>query len=324
MNPCESFRDNIEVPLVVGTAASDQVPVRFALPVDLEWLDHEFLKKFRLPILIGTALLASGLFHLILLCMTGADWSGPLSLRKPALFGISAGMTVWSIMWILTQLAPRRGDQRLASLLSVGLLLEVGLITLQQWRGVSSHFNRTTPLNSLIETIMLGLILLVTAGIAWLCWRSRWLRPMAKSQAIAIRAGLWLLLVACGLGMLVTIAGEINLAQGRPPEIWGLAGVLKYPHGAVLHAVQTLPFLSFLMQKFRVRFSIGLMRSAVTAHLLFLGHALWQTFLGRARMDVDATSRTLLAASVLLLLLPIVATLYGAVAIARASKSANA
>ncbi|MEI8383997.1 MAG: hypothetical protein WCJ09_28040 [Planctomycetota bacterium] len=324
MKPCESFRDNIEVPLVVVTAASDQDPARFVLPVDFEVLDQELPTKFCLPMLVGAALFTSGMFHLILLCVTGADWSGPLSLRKSALFGISAGLTVWSIAWILTQLAPRRGDQRLASLLSGGLLLEVGLITLQQWRGVSSHFNRTTPLNSLIETIMLGLILLATAGIAWLCWRSRWLRPMAESQAIAIRAGLFLLLLSCGLGMLVTIAGEINLAQGRPPEIWGLAGVLKYPHGAVLHAVQTLPFLSFLMQKFRVRRSAWLMRSAVAAHLLFLGHAMWQTFLGRARMDVDVTSVTFLAASALLLLLPIVAILYGAVAIARASRSANA
>lgn len=307
MNPCESFRDNTEVPLVVGTAGSVQAPARFAHLVNFEWLDHEFLKKFRLPILIGAALLASGLFHLILLCVTRSEWSGPLSLRKPALFGISSGMTVWSIAWILTQLAPRPGDQRLATLLSVGLLLEVGLITLQQWRGVSSHFNRTTPLDAIVETTMLGLILLVTVGIGWLCWRSRWLRPMPESQVIAIRSGLWLLLVSCGLGMLVTIAGEINLAQGRSPEIWGLAGVLKYPHGAVLHAVQTLPFLSFLMQKFRVRFSAWLMRCAVAAHLLFLGQALWQTCLGRARMDVDATSGTLLVASVLLLLIPITA-----------------
>ena len=46
-----------------------------------------------------------------------------------------------------------------------GLLLEVGLITVQQWRGVRSHFNRTTTFDASIEVIMLGLILLVTAGI---------------------------------------------------------------------------------------------------------------------------------------------------------------
>lgn len=286
-------------------------------------IEGKRLARFRPSILIGTALIASGLFHLTLLWVTGADWSGPLSLRKPGLFGVSAGVTVWSIAWVLTQFEPRRYDQRVASFLSGGLLLEVGLITLQQWRGVPSHFNRATALDATIESMMLGLILVVTAGIAWLCWRSRWLLPMLESHAIAIRAGLWLLLIACGLGFLVTIAGEMNLAKGNSPEIWGRAGVLKYPHGAALHAIQTLPLLSALLLKLRASHSAWLIRAAVAAHLLFLAHALWQTFLGRARMELDAISVAALAAAGLLLLLPIVAVLHGAVVLARASWSTD-
>ena len=321
MKPMDSFHPCASNMLVKpsGTVASCR-PVE---PADLQRHNHDLLTMFRLPVLIGAILFTSGLLHLLVLFVKGADWDGPLSLRKPALFGISSGVTVWSIAWILTQFVPRRGDQRLANLLSGGLLLEVSLITLQQWRGVSSHFNRSTPVDAVIESTMLGLILLVTTGIAWLCWRTRWLRPMATSQAIAIRAGLWLLLVSCGLGLLITITGEMNLAKGRPPDLWGPAGVLKYPHGAVLHAVQTLPLLAFLMHKFRVRFSSGMMRSAVAAHLLFLGHALWQTFLGRARMDVDVTSAVLLAASGVLLLFPVVAIVHGAVARASTPRPAS-
>lgn len=321
MKPIESVQLSASNRLVESSDTSARC--RPGEPADLQRHNHELLTTFRLPVLMGAILFTSGLLHLLVLFVIGADWDGPLSLRKPALFGISSGMTVWSIAWILTQLVPRPGDQRLASLLSGGLLLEVSLITLQQWRGVSSHFNRSTPVDAVIESTMLGLILLVTAGIAWLCWRSRWLRPMAESQAIAIRAGLWLLLVSCGLGLLITITGEMNLAKGLPPDLWGPAGVLKYPHGAVLHAVQTLPLLAFLMHKFRVRFSSGMMRSAVAAHLLFLGHAMWQTFLGRARMDVDVNSVILLAASGVLLLIPIVAIVLGAVATAGTPRSAN-
>lgn len=274
---------------------------------DVAALDGKLLAKFRPSILIGTVLIASGLFHLTLLWVTGADWSGPLSLRKPGLFGVSAGLTVWSIAWVLTQFERSHYDQRVANFLSGGLLLEVGLITLQQWRGVPSHFNRATALDAIIESMMLGLILLVTAGIAWLCWRSRHLQPMRKSRAIAIHAGLWLLLVSCGLGLLVTLAGEVNLANGRVPEVWGQAGVLKYPHGAALHAIQTLPLLSALLEKFRVSHSAWLIRSAVAAHLSFLIHALWQTFHGRTRMDVDVIGGATLAIAGLLLLLPVVA-----------------
>ena len=145
-----------------------------------------------------------------------------------------------------------------------------------------SHFNLATALDATIDSRMLGLILLVTAGIAWLCWRSRHLQPMRESRVIAIRAGLWLLLVSCGLGMLVTFAGEVNLANGRPPEVWRAAGVLKYLHGAALHAIRTLPLRSAMLQNFRGAHSAWLIRSAVAAYLLFLIHALWQTFHGRA------------------------------------------
>jgi len=146
---------------------------------------------------------------------------------------------------------------------------------------------------------------------------------MRESRVIAIRAGLWLLLVSCGLGMLVTLAGEVNLANGRPPEVWGEAGILKYPHGAALHAIRTLPLRSAMLQKFRGAHSAWLIRSAVAAYLLFLIHALWQTFHGRARLEVDLTSFAALALAGLLLLLPIVAIVRGTAVMARAYLTAG-
>ena len=323
MNFSAIVRGDSAKPLVVASSDVTNHRGHGAMFVDVAAFDGELLAKFQPSILIGTALIASGLFHLTLLWVTGADWSGPLSLRKPGLFGVSAGVTVWSIAWVLTQFEPRRYDQRVASFLSGGLLLEVGLITLQQWRGVPSHFNRATALDETIESVMLGLILLVTAGIAWLCWRSHRLLPMVESRVIAIRAGLWLLLVSCGLGLLVTLVGEVNLANGRVPEVWGQAGVLKYPHGAALHAIQTLPLLSILLQKCRVAHSVGLIRSAVAAQVLFLAHALWQTFHGRARTELDMTSFAALAMAGLLLLLPIVAVVRGAAVMARSYLTAG-
>jgi hypothetical protein len=171
--------------------------------------------------------------------------------------------------------------------------------------------------------MMLGLILLVTVGIAWLCWRSRYLQPMLESRVIAIRAGLWLLLVSCGLGFMTTILGEINLASGRPPEVWQTTGVRKYLHGAALHATQTLPLLSVLLQKFRVSYSAWVIRAAVAAHLVFLAHAVCQTLLGRARTDVDVTSVVALAVVGFLLLLPSFAILRSAAVMARSFWSAG-
>jgi hypothetical protein len=286
------------------TVAPSSIPPdpRFCEPFDCR-AHAAALSPFWVSILSGAILFGSGLGHLADLWITAADWSGPLSLRKPGLFGVSAGVTVWSIAWVMTQVVPHRSDRWVASLLSGGLLVEVGLITLQQWRGVPSHFNRATTLDALIEAVMLGLILFVTVGVAWLCWRSRWLRPMVESQAIAIRAGLWFLLVSCGLGLFTTIAGELNLAQGRPLEIWGRAGVLKYPHGAALHAIQILPALALLLQWLRVTWLVAVVRAAVVVQALFLLHALGQTLAGRTRTDFDLWSVTALATVGMLLLI---------------------
>lgn len=316
MKPSESIRPNIDSTRIVGSSFITSLPDQMAARADNGSDNGLLLKKFRVSLLIGAGLFSSGLFHLILLWFTGADWSGPLSLRKPGLFGISAGLTVWSIVWVLAQLVPRRTDQNFASFMSGGLLVEVGLITMQQWRGVPSHFNRATTFDALVESIMLGLIFLVTAGIAALCWRSRMLRPMTESRAIAIRSGLWFLLASCGLGLLATIAGELNLATGHLPEIWGRAGILKYPHGAALHAIQILPLLSAFLERYRVVYSASILRAAVVAQLLFLAHAVSQTVSGRARTDVDLTSiAALAAAGLVLLLLPTMRPKKGAVMI---------
>lgn len=323
MNFSELVRGETEKPHVVACSDIAIHGENRAMIADVAPFDGKLLAKFRPSILMGTTLIASGLFHLTLLWVTGADWSGPLSLRKPGLFGVSAGVTVWSIVWVLTQCKPRQYDQRWATVLSGALLLEVGLITLQQWRGVPSHFNRATALDATIELVMLGLILFVTVSIAWLCSRSRRLLPMDESRVIAIRAGLWLLLVSCGLGLMTTTMGEISIANGRPPEVWGKAGVLKYPHGAALHAIQTLPILSVLLQTFQVAHSTWLIRSAVGAQLLFLFHALWQTIHGRARLEVDLTSFAALGAAGVLLFIPLFAVARGAAVMARATLTAD-
>jgi hypothetical protein len=263
------------------------------------------LLAFRPVLWIAATLIVSGLFHLGWMVLTGADWDGPLSLRKPGLFGFSAGLTVWSIAWVLTKLYPHRRDRLLAGAMAGSLLLEVGLITVQQWRGVPSHFNRTTTFDATIEASMLGLILLVTAGIVSLTLRSIRLPPMDGSTAIALRGGMWLLTLSCGLGIMVTILGELNLMAGKPPEVWGPAGVLKYPHGVALHAIQTLPALSWLLLKLRVSKPDWLLRAALWSQVLFLVQACWLTSQGRARFDFDGVGRTIFIIAGLLILAPV-------------------
>lgn len=261
--------------------------------------------RFSMPaIILGSGLLLSGILHLGWLLISGSAWEGPLSFRKPGLFGISSGLTLWSIAWAVTKLRPRPHDFLWTNLVAVSLVLEVGLITLQTWRGVPSHFNRSTTFDASVEMLMLLLIAVVMAWIAWLTIRSASLPSIDATSAMAIRGGLWLLLISGGLGFAITLIGHLNIADGKSPEIWGAAGVLKYPHGAVLHAIQLLPVLGWMMARLRVKDSAWFLSAALGSQVLYLCHAVWQTFQGRSRFDLDAIGGGFLIASGLLICLP--------------------
>ncbi len=248
----------------------------------------------RVPLIITALLLLSGCVHLVLLGILGASWHGPLSLRKPALFGISGGLTVFSLAWLMTKLEPKRLDRLLINSLSVALLIEVWLITLQYWRGVASHFNHSTMFNAAIEFMMLLLILFATVGIFYLTWRTIRLRAIDPAMAIAIRGGMGLLALSCLLGIATSVLGEASLAMGGTTELWGKAGVLKFPHGVALHAIQWLPILAWICRSLRLSHSVRVMESALIAQVMFLVYSIWQTGSGRDRFDLDVIGGSML------------------------------
>ncbi len=259
----------------------------------------------RFGMMVAATLLASGCIHLAILGVIGTTWHGPLSLRKPALFGISGGMTMWSLAWLMTQLIPKRFDRLLINAIAISLFIEVALITLQAWRGVASHFNHSTIADATIEITMLGLILFVTGGIFYLTWRTCWLRSVDPAMAIAIRGGMGLLALSCLLGIATSVLGEVSLSAGRSYELWGRAGVLKFPHGVALHAIQMLPIVAWLIRICGLkRSSVRVVQSVLAAQVFFLLYAVWQTSRGRDRFDWDLIGGNLLAMVVLLSLYP--------------------
>ena len=256
-------------------------------------LDQQRLSPVAISVTV--VLLSSGLIHLAILGLLGSTWHGPLSFRKPALFGISGGLTMWSLTWLMSQLKPRRTDRMLVDSLSVALLIEVAIITLQTWRGVASHFNHSTVVDAAIEFSMLGLILYVTGGIFYLTWRTCFLRAIEPAMAMAIRSGMGLLALSCLLGIATSVLGEASLSMGGTSEIWGKAGVLKFPHGVALHAIQMLPILAWMARVFGLKQPVRVVQSAFVAQCLFLLYAVWQTSCGRERFDWDTVGGGILS-----------------------------
>jgi len=261
----------------------------------------------------GAVLVASGVVHLGVWAVAGGPWEGPVTWRKPILFGISGGLTSLSLGWALGRLPPRRGDVALAWATAVALLVEVALIDLQRWRGVASHFNRATLLDSLLYDVLGALIVFVTLACIDLAVRFAVAPPadMPADMVLAARAGLGLLVVSCLLGIWSSVHGEWRMQAGLAPETLGAAGVVKFPHGVVIHAVQWLPLLAWaagragLAEARRAR----LVTWAVAGSVMLLTYALVQTLLGRARFDATAVPAVLLAAGVAGLAVPALVTM---------------
>jgi hypothetical protein len=269
--------------------------------------------------LYGTAflLLASGLFHSVLWAVTGDSWSDPVSWRKPALFGISFGLTALSVAWVHTYLRPRRGlGWLVCGSFAVAGAGEVTLISMQRWRGVPSHFNTHTPFDTAVFQLMGLLVVVAALGILTVTVRALGGLPVPPSMGLAIRAGLLLLVAGQVLGGLILNNGGTvlhndpgaNLAQAN---IFGLAGQMKVPHAVALHAIQALPALAWLLSftalTERVRLRLVVLATAGYTGLLLVNIA--QTFRGLAPLTLDVTASVVLLVSLTLLLVATALTL---------------
>lgn len=257
--------------------------------------------------MVGGLLVVSGILHIVVWAILGGPWEGPLSWRKPILFGLSGGLTSLSLGWIWSLLPWRRGDAWLAAITAWALLVEVALIDLQCWRGVASHFNRSTTFDASLYDAMGALILVVTLVAADLAVRlHRVPTTLEADMRVAARAGLVLLVVSCLLGIWVSVHGDFELSRGRSPEVYGTAGVPKFPHGAAIHALQWLPLLAWAAHRAGLASAtrVRLVAAASVGSWLILLYALAQTLSGRSRFDMTPVTGALVGLGMALVGLP--------------------
>jgi len=268
-------------------------------------------------VMLSVLLIVSGVVHLLVWAIDGGPWEGPVTWRKPILFGISGGLTAISAGWAFAKLPRRRWDRLLAWSTAVTLTVEVALIDLQRWRGVASHFNRETPLDSFLYDAMGGLIVwvtLVSADLMLRFFRSQVGLP--ADMLLAARSGLVALVWSCVLGIWVSVHGDMQMMAGMQPERFGAAGVPKFAHGAVIHALQWLPMLAWAGRRAGIeeRQRVRLLAAASLGTFLLAAYALLQTVAGRPRVDGSPPLVVLAVAAAGLLLWPTAVTLVRLVA----------
>jgi hypothetical protein len=194
----------------------------------------------RFAYLCGALLVLSGAFHAVVYLVAGGPWEGPLSWRKPIVFGLSFGITLVTLTWLMSFLRVSRITGWITlGVFAVASIGEVFLISMQKWRGVASHFNEDTAFDAAVFSLM-GLLVAVVALVTVFIAALSFLRSDAPpSLAWAIRAGLVLMLVSQAVGVQMIVEGG---------NTFGAAGALKVPHAFTLHALQVLPALAVLLQ----------------------------------------------------------------------------
>lgn len=220
----------------------------------------------------GLLLLASAVLHGVVAVVDGSAWWGPVSWRKPITFGLSLGLLLWAVVWIVRQLPDRWWVRVPAGVLGVSSVLEAILITMQRWRGVASHFNEATPFDAgvwgAISTLILPLTLSVLLLLIGALVRFRG-TPAAR---VAVVAGLTGVLVAGAIGNDMAAIGDAAFTEtGHVPTevLFGAAGSAKLAHFVGLHGLQVLALLAIVLDAGRMRARAA----AVTTLVAALGYA---------------------------------------------------
>ncbi|WP_329389635.1 hypothetical protein OG625_36785 [Streptomyces sp. NBC_01351] len=207
----------------------------------------------QIPVAAGLLLLASAAFHTVVLVLADGPWDGPVSWRKPITFGLSFGISVLTVTWIcrLLPLAPRTRTLLLGAFTAASLL-ETGLITLQAWRGVPSHFNTETTFDTFVtRALAAGGVTLIAVVVALTVFALRPNPTVAPGMRLALRAGLVALTGSMAAGAVMIAYGLTLEGAGRAAEAYRSAGFLRPAHAVTMHAVLLLPSLAWLLSRTR-------------------------------------------------------------------------
>jgi hypothetical protein len=235
---------------------------------------------------------------------------------KPFKFAISTAVYSLTLAWIFRYLPDWPRVRHLVGwTTAIVFVLEVAIIDAQAWRGTTSHFNVSTPLNMTLFLVMGAAILiqtLVSVTVAVALWRQKFREPVL---GWALRLGMTLTIVGAMTGPLMTRPTSAQLAEARagvrmtaagahtvggpdggpgvPVTGWSRDhGDVRVPHFIGLHAIQALAIVALFLRAWhrpeRVRVRAMLVAAASYAFLFFL--LLWEALRGQSIAAPDAVA----------------------------------
>ncbi len=180
-----------------------------------------------------------------------ATVNGEPAWLKPAKFAGSIALVSATLGWLGVHLpVGGRFRRRVSLIVGSGFMIEIVLIGGQAARGVGSHFNRTTGLDTAIGAVMGVTIVVVTCSIGALVVRARnGTFDVHPAFATGILLGLGLFVIGAFQGGTM-IALQSRTVEAVGPTVpfvgWQIVGGFRLAHFLGLHALQTLPLAGYV------------------------------------------------------------------------------
>lgn len=174
---------------------------------------------------------------------------------KPAKFGASIGLYLWTLAWLRPWL-PARPLRWVRPVVVVSMLVELICIFGQSARGVGSHFNEAAAVDSVVFGLMGLAIVANTVALAVLAVAA-WRGPTLAVPAVAWGTRIGLAITVLGglegalmIGNMGHAVGVPDGGPGLPITAWSTrGGDLRVAHFVALHALQGLPLLGYVLSR---------------------------------------------------------------------------
>lgn len=170
---------------------------------------------------------------------------------KPIKFFSSIAIVSWTMAWLLIYLDEPKKTKTYSWVLVVTMAIEMAIIVFQAANGRRSHFNITSPLNSILFAIMGVAITTFTLWTGYICllfFRKK-TYTIADTYVWGIRLGLLFFVIFSFEGGLMVqrmahTVGAIDGSPGLPFFNWSREyGDLRVAHFFGMHSLQVLPLM---------------------------------------------------------------------------------
>jgi hypothetical protein len=239
---------------------------------------------------------------------------------KPAKFAVSIAIYSFTLAWIFSLIPEWTRTRRIVGwTTAVTMTLEIVLISLQAFRGTTSHFNVATLFDGVVFTVMGAAILvqtLSTVAVAIALWRHAF---ADRALGWALRLGMTMTIVGALTGGLMTRPTSQQLDAARAGERMTVAGAhtvggpdggpglpgtgwstdhgdLRVAHFVGLHALQALPIVALVLARRRTSdlVRLRLTITAAASYMALFGILLSQGLRGQSVLAPDALTLALL------------------------------